>query len=321
MKKTTIITGITGQDGAYLAKLLLEKKYQVVGVAPTATIRDCWRLDYFGITKKIKIITGSLLDKKFVSGIVKKYQPQEFYNLAGQSSVARSWEEPVETAEINFLAVLHQLEAVRQYSPKTKFFQASSAEIYGQAPGVITEKTNYFQPMNPYGVSKLAAHQSVINYRERYGLFAVNGILFNHESPLRMSEFVTKIICCNVIKVVRGDIKTFSLGSLSKRRDFGFAGDFVDGMWRLLQLSKPHDAVFCTGQTNSIEDFVHEAFLSVGIKDWKKHVTIDPTLIRKREVAAMRGDHRLLTKLTRWKPTVNFAGLVKIMVDYERLQK
>ncbi len=320
MNKVAIITGITGQDGAYLARLLLDKKYRVIGCAPTISEKDCWRLDHFGITKKIKLVTGSLLDQNYLRLLLKKYQPQELYNFAGQSSVARSWEQPIETMETNALVVAQLLEALRLYAPKTKFFQASSAEIYGQTDGIITEKNTTFHPVNPYGISKLAAHQMVATYRTRYGLFAVNGILFNHESPLRMPDFVTKIMSHSVAEIARGIRKTFSLGSLTARRDFGYAADFVDGMWRLMQVPRPYDAVFCTGETHSIGDFAREAFAIVGIKDWRNHIILDPNLARKREIKTMRGDHRLLTKLTGWKPVVGFCELVKIMIDFEMKQ-
>ena len=317
MKKVALITGITGQDGAYLATLLLKKNYQVIGITRGAPFEDLWRLNYFGITKKITFIKGSVLDQDFVSKILKKYQPTELYNLVGQSSVARSWERPRETQEINFGAVIVMLEAIRTVSPKTKFFQASSAEIYGQTKGVLTEKNTTFNPLNPYAVSKAAAHQSVDLYRDHFGLFAVNGILFNHESPLREDFFVTKKIVQGVAAIARGELKSISLGNLNSKRDFGYAADFVEAMWRLLQLAKPRNMVICTGYSYSIAQFVAAALAEIGIKKWRQYVTIDQSLVRKKEVKAMRGDHRALTKVTGWKPSVSFAGLVKLMVDFE----
>lgn len=317
MKKVVLITGITGQDGAYLAALLLQKKYQVIGITRSISATKPWRLDYLGITKKITLISGSLLDTKFVVKTLKKYQPTELYNLAGESSVARSWKQPVEIHNINFLAVTNLLEAIRLVSPHTKFFQASSAEIFGQAPGIITEKTNCFDPKTPYGIAKLAAHQTVNLYRDHYGLFAVNGILFNHESPLRDNVFVTKVISQGVAKVATGKLKSFSLGSLVSARDFGYTSDFVDAMWRLLQMKKPENAVICTGKTHTIAEFVAAAFRVVGIKNWQQYITFDPGLVRKREVKIMQGSHARLTRLTGWKPSHNLNQLVRLLVGFE----
>lgn len=318
MKKIALITGITGQDGPYLADFLLKKNYQVVGITRGFKTESFWRLKELGIQKKITLIKGSLLDEKFINKVLKKYQPTELYNLAGQSSVYASWNKALETSEVNFLAVTVLLEAVHLYSPKTKFFQASTAAIYGETKDVITEKNHDYRPNNPYAIAKLAAHQSVKSYRVQYGIFAVNGILFNHESPLREEYFVSQKIVRGIVGIVSGKIKQFSLGSLDTARDWGYAREYVEAMWLLLQGKKPADAIICTGKTYSVQKFVEAVANYCDLKNWQKFVTFDRGLTRKSEVSVIRGSNKYITKITGWKPRTSFLELIKILVEAER---
>lgn len=318
--KRALITGITGQDGAYLAKFLLAKKYRVIGIDASLAKKNLYRLDYFGITPKLTLIKGDVLDAHVIKRILIKYQPVEFYNLAGQSSVARSWEIPEETFKINAAAVLQMLQLIRRYSLWTRFFQCSSAEIFGQAKFPVTENYAEFTPVNPYGVSKLIAHMAVKSFREHYGLFAVNGVLFNHESPLKAEFAVTKKIAKGAVEIAAGSLRQLRLGDLAVSRDWGFAGDFVKAMWLMLQQKKPCDFVICTGKSFPIKKFVEEAFRYLGIKQWKKYLVIDKALFRKGEIKNMRGSPQKIKKELGWAPRVNFKQLVKIMVDYELAQ-
>ena len=287
MQKTALITGVAGQDGSYLADFLLKKKYHIVGLTTSLSKQHLYRLAYFNLLKKITLIKGDVGDGKLMTKIIKKYQPDELYNLAGLSSVAKSWGDPAENFRINAGAVIELLDCVRTASPHTRFFQASSAEIYGQAKGVITEETDTFEPIHPYGVAKLAAHKAVKIFRVHYNLFAVNGILFNHESPLRDSHFVTKIIARGAAAIARGSKKKIALGNLGAKRDFAFAGDVVEAMWRMLQETKPSDFIICTGKTFSVADVAREALAAIGIKNWRSCITIVESRKRKHEVRVM----------------------------------
>lgn len=321
--KKALITGISGQDGSHLADFLIKKKYRVLGITSSPHSNHLWRLDYFGIRRQVKTFIGDVLDKKFLFQVISEYQPNELYNLAGQSSVALSWLDPVETFRINALAVLHLLEAVRCESPQTRFFQASSAEMYGNSPGKITEKTGRFQPLHPYGTSKLAAYYTVKNYREEYGLFASNGILFNHESPLRADHFVTKVIAQGVAAIALGRAKYLALGNLTAERDFTFAGDIVAAMWRIATHHTPDDFIVCSGRSVPISAFVAAAFLHIGEKHWQKFVHIDKARTRKREVRRMAGSPAKMNRVLGWKPLVTLEELAGNMVDFElaRLKK
>lgn len=317
MGKTAVITGISGQDGAFLADLLLKKSYKIVGVAPVIFNKELWRLENFGIRDKLILIRGDITNNDLIEGVLKRYKPDEFYNLAGQSSVGKSWENPKLTFKINGKAVAEILKRIKKYSPRTRFFQCSSAEIYGNSRKVITEKSSGFKPVNPYGKSKLFAHLAVQKFREKEGLFACNGILFNHESPFKNDFTVSKKIVRGVVRIVAGLDKKIVLGNLNTKRDWGYAGDFVRVMWLMLQQKKPSDFVICTGVSFSIKQFVAEAFWQVEIKNWRSFVEIDKDLFRKNEVKNMRGSCRRVKRLLGWKPEVNFKRLVKLMLDYE----
>lgn len=317
MKKTAIITGISGQDGAYLADLLLKKNYQVIGVSLSLNKMDLRNLDLFGLIPKIKLIRGDITDSKFIKRILLRYRPNEFYNLAAMSSVAKSWEEPKLTWEVNASAVVNILELIRKYNQAVKFFQCSSAEIYGNSRSVINEESANFNPLSPYGDSKLAAHLAVKKFREDYNLFACSGILFNHESPLREDNKVSKKITRGVVRVYKGLEKKIVLGNLDIVRDWGYAGDFVKAMWLMLQQKRPVDFVICTGQSYSLRIFVAEVFKQIGIKKWRSFVKIDKNLFRKNEIRSMCGSSYKARKLLGWKPRVNFKQLVKLMLDFE----
>lgn len=317
MKKTAFITGITGQDGAYLADFLLRRGYRVVGLARRDGKEEAWRLDYFGIRGRIKIYRGSLLDDELIEKILRQHRPAEIYNLAGQSSAVKSWELAEETWQTNYAGVVSLLEGIRKFSPHSRFFQASSVEIYGQKPALITEKNTHFQAPNPYAVAKLAAHQSVINYREKYGLFAVNGILFNHGSPLRTMDFVTKVIARGVAEIAVGKRKKIILGNTASRRDWGYAGDFVEAMYLMLRAKTPKDYVVCTGKIHSVKDFVAETFLHSGIKNWRRYVAIDKKLFRRAEPIVIRGSSSALRRELGWRPKIGFKKLIALMMDYE----
>lgn len=319
-KKHALITGITGQDGAYLAQFLLAKGYRVTGIAQRALRADRRGLSALGVGERVTLAAGDATNSAFLSRVVKAALPDEWYNLAAISSVRQSWEDPAAVIRINGEAVWRMLEIVRSASPRTKFFQASSAEIYGNADGVVTEKTRQFAPQSPYGVGKLAAHMAVALMRERYGLFAVCGILFNHESPLRPDTFVSKKIARAAARIAAGLDTHVELGNLRVRRDWGFAGDIVRAMWLSLGQKTPRDYVVSTGENYSIADFARAAFAHAGIRNWKSHVRVDPSLVRKYEIRDMRGSSLLAKRALGWAPTVPFHSLVAMMVDYEVAQ-
>lgn len=317
MRDIAIITGISGQDGAFLADLLFKKNYKIVGLAPVITNKELWRLEYLGVKDKLIIIRGDVTDNNLIGRLLKRYQPDEFYNLAGQSSVAKSWEEQELTFKINSISVVNILRLIKKYSPHTKFFQCSSAEMYGDSREVITENGLRFKPLNPYGKSKLLAYLAVKKFREEHGLFACNGILFNHESPFKNDFAVSKKIIRGVARIVVGLDKKIVLGNLNAKRDWGYAGDFVRAMWLVLQQKEPSDFVICTGRSNSIKEFLAETFKQVGVKKWRQFVKIDKGLFRRAEVKNMRGCPRKAVKILGWKPKINFKQLIKLMLDYE----
>jgi GDPmannose 4,6-dehydratase len=324
MKKVALITGILGQDGPYLAKLLLEKDYKVYGLIRRRANPDFSNLDYLKITDKIEYISGDMIDENSLTNIVKTIRPDEIYNLAAQSFVGISWDQSKLTTEINSLGTLYILNAIKNYVPNAKFYQASTSEMFGNSneKGLQKEETP-FHPRSPYAISKLYAYWMTINFKESYGMFCANGILFNHESPIRGKEFVTRKITDGVARIKLGLAKEIRLGNLNSRRDWGFAGDYVEAMWLMLQQKEPDNYIISTGDTHSIEDFVKIAFNHAGIKDWKKYIKIDPRFKRPAELFTLKGKSDKAKEKLNWKPKVKFEELVKMMVDADmkRLKK
>lgn len=316
MQKTALVTGILGQDGAYLAKFLLEKNYKVYGLMRRYTNPNFSNTDYLGVTDKIEFISGDITDESCLINIIKNIHPDEVYNLAAQSFVGSSWEQSRLTTEVNALGVLYLLNAIKLFSPTTKFYQASTSEMFGNSheEGLQTEETP-FHPRSPYAIAKLYAYWLTINFKESYGMFCCNGILFNHESPIRGIEFVTRKISDGVARIKLGLANEIRLGNLDSKRDWGFAGDYVEAMWLMLQQEKPDNYIVSTGETHSIRDFLDLAFNHVGIKDWKKYVTIDPRFKRPAELFSLHGTNKKAKEALNWEPKVKFEELVKMMVD------
>ena len=324
MKKIAFVTGILGQDGPYLAKFLLEKDYNVYGLIRRYSNPNFDNLDYLGITNQVQYVEGDLTDEGSLINIIKSIRPQEIYNLAAQSFVGSSWDQAKLTTEINSLGVLHLLNAIKFFSPMTRFYQASTSEMFGlsNTNGYQDEDTP-FKPRSPYAISKLYAHWMTINFRESYNIFTANGILFNHESPLRGIQFVTRKITDGVARIKLGLSKELRLGNMDAKRDWGFAGDFVEVMYLMLQHDKPDDYVAATGENHTVAEFVQEAFSVAGLSDWKKYIKTDPRFMRPAEVHVLKGKADKAKKILGWQPTVTFKQLVKIMVDADlkRLQK
>lgn len=310
-KKTALITGITGQDGSYLADFLLKKGYEVYGLERRNSQKNHNNIEH--LLSKITIISGDLLDEASLVHAVKQAQPDEVYNLASQSFVGASWKQPVFTGEVTGLGVTRMLEAIRQVNPKIKFYQASSSEMFGAVKVAPQNEKTHFYPRSPYGVAKLYAHWITVNYRESYGMFAVSGILFNHESPRRGLEFVTRKITDGAVRIKLGLEKELRLGNLDTRRDWGFAGDYVEAMWRMLQQKEPQDFVIGTGETHTVKEFVEEVFSYLEL-DWKKYVKIDKKFIRPAEVYHLEADATHAHKILGWKPVVSFKQLAHMMV-------
>ncbi len=308
----SLITGITGQDGSYLAELLLSKGYEVYGVVRRASTESFERINH--IREKINFIQADLLDQLSTISAIEESKPDEIYNLAAQSFVPTSWNQPVLTAEFNALGVTKVLEAIRQVDKKIKFYQASSSEMYGKVQEVPQKENTPFYPRSPYGVAKVYGHFITVNYRESYGIHATSGILFNHESPRRGLEFVTRKITDGVARIKLGLSDKLALGNLDAKRDWGFAGDYVKAMWLMLQQETPHDYVIATGESHSVKDFVEEAFGRVDL-DWQKYVTTDPKFIRPAEVEHLVGDFGKAKKVLGWEPEHSFRDLVGMMVD------
>ncbi len=306
-----MITGITGQDGSYLAEFLLERGYQVFGLLRRSSSPRMDRIDH--LQGRLELLSGDLLDQGSLMRALEEAQPQEIYNLAAQSFVPTSWSEPVFTAEATALGVMRLLEAMRHVCPEARFYQASTSEMFGSAPAPQHEDTP-FHPRSPYGVAKVFAHWATVNYRESYGAFAVSGILFNHESPRRGPEFVTRKVTQAVARISLGRQKTLQLGNLQARRDWGHARDFVRAMWAMLQLDSPEDFVIATGQTHTVGELCRLAFEVVGL-DWREYVTTDTSLMRPAEVEHLVGDSRRAQKLLGWRPETTFAELVREMVE------
>jgi GDPmannose 4,6-dehydratase len=309
---TALITGFTGQDGSYLAELLLAKGYQVIGMVRRSSTLTFERVQH--IQDDLTIIQGDLHDQSSLVDLVEQYQPDEVYNLAAQSFVPTSWNQPVLTGEVTALGVTRILEAIRLVHPSSRFYQASSSEMFGKVREVPQRETTPFYPRSPYGVAKVYGHWITVNYRESYNLYAVSGILFNHESPRRGLEFVTRKITYGVARIRLGLSKELRLGNLEARRDWGFAGDYVEGMWRMLQQETPSDYVLGTGETHSVREFCEAAFKYVGL-DYQQYVVQDPRYYRPAEVDLLVSDPSKACNELGWKPGVSFPELVKLMVD------
>ena len=312
-KKSALITGITGQDGSYLAEFLLEKDYKVFGLTRRTSTPNYERIKH--IEDKIQLIPGDLLDQQSLITAIEKSDPDEIYNLAAQSFVETSWSQPVLTGEFTALGVTRMLEAQRQVKSKAKFYQASSSEMFGMVKESPQNENTPFHPRSPYGVAKVYGHWITINYRESYDMFCVSGILFNHESPRRGLEFVTRKISHGVAKIHLGQSDHVVLGNLSAKRDWGFAGDYVRAMWMMLQQGKPQDFVVATGQNHTVAEFAKEAFGAVGIDNWEKYVKVSKELFRPAEVDFLIGDVARAKKVLGWEPQTSFKDLVKMMVD------
>ena len=319
--KTVLITGILGQDGPYLAKLLLENDYKVYGLIRRYSNPNFSNLDFLGITDKVEYVSGDMTDESSLINIIKTIHPDEVYNLAAQSFVGSSWDQSKITTEINSLGVLYLLNAIKLFSPTTKFYQASTSEMFGNSnnEGVQTKKTP-FHPRNPYAISKLYAYWMTVNFRESYSMYCSNGILFNHESPIRGKEFVTRKISDGVSRIKLGLADEIRLGNLDSKRDWGFAGDYVEAMWLMLQQEKPGDYIISTGETHSVKDFLNIAFNYVGISDWEQYVKIDPQFNRPVEISTLQGKSDEVRKILGWEPKVKFEELVKMMVDADMVR-
>jgi GDPmannose 4,6-dehydratase len=310
--KRALITGITGQDGSYLAELLLDKGYEVFGVVRRLSAPNVWRIQH--LLPKITLLQADLLDQLSLIKAVETARPAEFYNLAAMSFVPSSWDQPMLTGEYNAQGVTRALEAIRAVDPKIRFYQASSSEMYGRVREVPQTEMTPFYPRSPYGVSKVFGHYITVNYRESYDLFACSGILFNHESPRRGIEFVTRKVTDGVARIKLGLADKLLLGNRDACRDWGFAGDYVRAMWLMLQQDKPDDYVVATGEAHSVQELVEVAFAHVGL-DWKKYVGVDQRFLRPAEVDHLIGDPAKARRVLGWKPEVDFKGLVHMMVD------
>src|SRR5262245_21031834 len=319
MAKRAIITGITGQDGSYLAELLLEKGYEVTGVVRRQSAPNLWRVEH--LLDRITLRPADLLDQLSLMRIIQDVQPHEFYNLAAMSFVPASWDQPLLTGEYNSQGVTRILEAVRQVDPSIRIYQASSSEMYGRVREVPQTELTPFYPRSPYGVSKVFGHYITVNYRESYGIFAVSGILFNHESPRRGLEFVTRKVTDGVARIKLGLADHLGLGNLDAHRDWGFAGDYVRAMWLMLQQDQPDDYDVATGVAHSVENLVEIAFGHVGL-NWHDYVRKDPRFLRPAEVDHLIGDSSKARRVLGWEPLVDFGALVRMMVDadLERLK-
>ena len=312
MAKRAIITGITGQDGSYLAELLLDKGYEVTGIVRRLSASNSWRIDHLG--DRITLRTADLLDQLSLVRVIQDVRPHELYNLAAMSFVPASWDQPMLTGEFNSQGVTRVLEAIRQVDTGIKIYQASSSEMYGRVREVPQTEMTPFYPRSPYGVSKVFAHYITVNYRESYGIFAVSGILFNHESPRRGLEFVTRKVTDGVARIKLGLSDHLALGNLDACRDWGFAGDYVRAMWLMLQQEKADDYVIATGISHSVRQLVEIAFRHAGL-DWEKYVRVDPAFLRPAEVDHLIGDASRARDVLGWKPSVDFEQLIAMMVD------
>jgi GDPmannose 4,6-dehydratase len=311
-RRRALITGITGQDGSYLAELLLDKDYEVFGMTRRASTENIERIAH--LIDRVTLIQGDLLDPPSLDAALRTAEPAEVFNLAAQSFVPTSWNQPVLTAEFTAVGVTRVLEAIRAVDPEIRFYQASSSEMFGKVREVPQNEMTPFHPRSPYGVAKVYGHHITVNYRESYDLFAVSGILFNHESPRRGLEFVTRKISDGVARIKLGLADELRLGNLTAKRDWGFAGDYVDAMWRMLQQDEAEDYVVATGEEHSVQEFVELAFDRVGV-DWEQHVVQDPRFMRPAEVDHLVGDSSKVRAALGWEPKHSFRELVELMVD------
>ena len=314
MAKKAFITGITGQDGSYLAEFLLELGYEVIGMVRRSSMPNLGRIG--NIMDRITLVNGDLLDQVSLIHILREHQPDEVYNLAAQSFVPTSWDQPVLTAEFTAVGVTRVLDAVRIAIPDARFYQASSSEMFGKVQEVPQKETTPFYPRSPYGVAKVYGHWITVNYRESYDLFAVSGILFNHESPRRGLEFVTRKVSYNAARIKLGLADRLPMGSLDSLRDWGFAGDYVRAMWLMLQQDSPEDYVIATGEQHSVRDLLDHAFGYLGL-NYQDYVEIDPRFLRPADVYELVGDASKARTRLGWEPTVNFQQLVEMMVDHD----
>ena len=317
--KKALISGITGQDGSYLVELLLEKGYDVYGLIRRCSTFNTDRIDHLYLDphieqNKLHLIYADLSDGNNLGNIISDIEPDEIYNLGAQSHVRVSFDQPIFTANINALGTLRLLEAARLLGDKVKFYQASSSEMFGKVLETPQNENTPFYPRSPYGISKVYAYWQAVNYREAYNIFACNGILFNHESPRRGETFVTRKITRGATRIKMGLQDKIYLGNLDAKRDWGFAGDYVEAMWRILQLDRPEDFVISTGETHSVREFLEEVFGLLDL-DWKKYIEFDPRYMRPTEVDLLLGDASKAKKLLEWEPKVDFKGLVKMMVE------
>jgi len=313
MKKTALITGINGMDGSHLADFLLEKGYTIYGVERRSSSKNRTNTEH--LDGKITFLQGDLTDQNSLFRCLKESNPDEVYNLAAQSFVGESWNTPEHTSEVTGLGVLRILEAIREFNPKIRFYQASSSEMFGRMVENPANENTPFYPRSPYGVAKLYGHWITKNYRESYGIFACSGILFNHESERRGIDFVTRKISDGVARIKLGLADHITLGNLDAKRDWGYAPDYIEVMWLMLQQDTPDDYVIATGETRSIREFLDEAFKLVGITDWNSYIKIDPKFIRPAEVDVLRGDFSKAQNQLEWSPKTSFTDLVKIMVE------
>jgi len=312
--KTALITGITGQDGSYLAEFLLEQGYRVVGMVRRSSTENFSRIQHLTDRTEVEIVQGDLLDQYSLIALLQQYRPSEVYNLAAQSFVPTSWNQPVLTGEFTALGVTRMLEAVRLVDPTIRFYQASSSEMFGKVQETPQTETTSFYPRSPYGVAKVYGHWITVNYRESYDLFTCSGILFNHESARRGLEFVTRKVTYNVAKIHLGLADMLTLGNLDSQRDWGYAKEYVEAMWLMLQQDRPDDYVVATGETHSVQELVEIAFGRVG-RGWQDHVRIDPALVRPAEVDLLLGDAGKARRVLGWEPKTSFKELVELMVD------
>jgi len=312
VSKRALITGLTGQDGSYLAELLLGHGYEVFGLMRRSASETTGRIDHLG--ERVQIVHGDLLDQTSLLDALEQAQPDEVYNLAAQSFVAESWTEPVNTGEIDALGVTRVLEAIRRVKPEARFYQASSSEMFGLVQETPQSETTPFHPRSPYGVAKVYGYYITLNYRESYGMHASNGILFNHESPRRGIEFVTRKITDGVARIKHGLQDELRLGNLDAKRDWGFAGDYVEAMWRMLQAEEPGDYVIGTGETHTVREFCEITFGRVGL-DYNQYVVVDPRFFRPAEVDILLADPTKAKTVLGWEPKTTFRGLAEMMVD------
>ena len=307
-----LITGITGQDGSYLAELLLAKEYEVFGLVRRSSVKKFERIE--SLIDDITVVEGDLTDQSSLDSVIHEVQPDEVYNMAAQSFVPASWSQAVLTGDVNGLGVMRVLESIRKHRPQAKFLQASSSEMFGKVRETPQTERTPFYPRSPYGVAKVFGHYITVNYRESYGLFACSAMTFNHESPRRGLEFVTRKVTHQVARIKCGLSKKIMMGNLDSHRDWGFAGDYVQGMWLILHQSEPEDFVLATGVTHSVRDLLEVAFDAVGL-DWQKYVEIDPKLIRPAEVDALCGNATKAHDKLGWKPRTSFEELIKMMIE------